>query len=44
MDYFAFRKRFKKEFGEPMKWHYFFMPCLLELGMFIAGYLYGGSI
>lgn len=43
MDYFAFRKRFAVEMGEPMKWHYFIVPCALELGMFIAGFILGGA-
>lgn len=43
VDYFAFRERFKKEMGEPMKWHYFITPCALELGCFAAGYIIGSG-
>ena len=43
VDYFAFRERFKKEMGEPMRWHYFVVPCALELGCFAAGYIMGAA-
>ena len=43
IDYFAFRKRFEKELGLPMRWNYFFLPCTLELGCFIAGLMIGRS-
>lgn len=43
IDYFAFRDRFKKEMGEQMKWHYFIVPCALELGCFVAGYIMGAA-
>lgn len=38
LDYYAFRKRFKRE-GIPITWHYFVLPCALETGMFICGYI-----
>ena len=41
IDYFAFRERFKKEIGEPMRWYHFIVPCSLELGCFAAGYITG---
>lgn len=43
VDYFAFRKRFGEEMGYPMKWHYFIIPCFLEIGCFIAGWCIGRS-
>jgi hypothetical protein len=43
IDYFAFRGQFKKELGEPMKWNYFVVPCALEIGMFILGYIMGSG-
>jgi hypothetical protein len=43
VDYFAFKKRFSIEMGYPMKWHYFFMPCLLEISCFAAGVIIGRS-
>jgi len=43
IDYFAFRDRFKKEMGDKMSWHYFLIPCALECGCFIAGYLIGSG-
>jgi hypothetical protein len=43
IDYFAFRERFKKEYGEPMRWYYFVVPCALELGCFAAGYIMGAA-
>lgn len=42
-DYFAFKDRFKKELGEPIRWHYFIVPCALELGCFAAGYILGSG-
>ena len=41
IDYFVFRGRYREEMGKEMKWHYFITPCLLEISMFIAGYLMG---
>lgn len=41
IDYFAFRKRFEEENGKPLRWNYFFLPCTLEIGCFIAGVLIG---
>ena len=43
IDYFAFRNRFKELGMEPMKWHYFVMPCALELGFFTLGYIMGSG-
>ena len=43
IDYFLFREQFKKIYGEPMRWHYFVVPCALELGCFAAGYLMGAA-
>jgi hypothetical protein len=40
VDYFAFRKRFQRE-GIPITWHYFVLPCTLEVMMFCAGYVAG---
>jgi len=41
IDYFVFCKQFKEVYKTEMKWHYFIIPCSLELGCFITGYLIG---
>jgi hypothetical protein len=42
LDYFAFRKRFERQ-GIPISWRYFVLPCAIECGMFIVGYLIGSG-
>jgi len=43
IDYFAFRKRFKELYGQQVPWTFFLVPCTLEIGCFIAGYVLGGA-
>jgi len=41
IDYFAFRKRIERSTGQPAKWYHFIIPCAIEVGCFIAGYIAG---
>ena len=41
LDYFTFRKSFEEQFKTKMKWNHFFIPCLLEIGLFVFGYYLG---
>lgn len=43
-DYFIFRKRLKEQFGNDIKWYYFFPSCVLEIVMFIAGFIIRGVL
>jgi hypothetical protein len=43
IDYFLFRKRIEQSIGHPPGWYYFVWPSVLEIGMFILGYIYGSG-
>jgi len=43
IDYFWLRERYKKYHGTEPEPYYWFAPCFVEVGCFVAGYLVAGA-